>query len=136
MSAGYAESVRNARLDAVRAAIDAGSGAGKIEIYSGSRPATGAALAGNTLLCAGTFSEPCASASASGVLTFDTITYAAVAATGTATWARVKDSGDTFVLDWDVGVAGSGADVILNSVSLVEDGLVTHVSASITGGNA
>lgn len=136
MTMGYATTLRNTRLNDIRDAIDAGAAAGTVKIYTGTRPATGAALSGNTLLSTGTFSDPSAPSAASGVLTFSSITYTDAVADGTATWARIEDSDGTFVADASVGTTGSGEDITLNAVTFVTGGPVNHVSATITAGNA
>ena len=137
MALGYRVELRNARLNLVRDYIDAAATAGVIKIYSGTRPASsGGALSGNTLLASGTFSDPSAPNAAAGVLTFSAITYGNAVATNTATWARIEDGDGLFVSDADVGAVGSGADIIVNSVDFVSGGPVTHVTATITSGNA
>ena len=135
MTIAYSTALKNARLDLVATAIDAGAAAGTVKIYDGTRPATGAAITTQTLLVTGTFSDPCAAAASAGTLTFSAITYGFAAATGTATWARIADSDGNFVADASVGTSGSGADFILNSTGIVVDGVVNHVSAAITAGN-
>ena len=133
MAVGMAVALRNTRLDAIKTAIDAGSGAGLLRIYDGSRPATGGAA--TTLLAELTFSDPSAAAASGGVLTFSAITADSSAnATGTATWARIVDSAGTFVLDCSVGT--SGADINLNSVAIQSGAQVSITSATITEGNA
>ena len=71
MTLGLATTLRNARLDQITAAIDAGT-AGLLRIYDGSRPATGGAA--TTLLAELTLSDPSSGAAAGGVLTFSAIT--------------------------------------------------------------
>jgi hypothetical protein len=136
MAFGYKVSLRNARLDLVRAEIDADTDPGTIAILSGTRPATGAAITTQVELAIGTFSDPSAPAASSGELTFDAITYGDAIADGQATWARITDGAGAFVADASVGLPDSGADIILNSVGIVEGGPVSHVSAKITAGNA
>jgi hypothetical protein len=137
MAIRYRATLRNARLNLVRDAIDDGDGPGIIVIYDGTQPAgIGGEITTQNALAIGTFAEPCAAAAADGVLTFDEITYGDALTDGTATWARFYDADDVFVADADVGVSGSGAAVILNSTGLLEGGAVTHVSAAITSGNA
>ena len=135
MALGYVAALRHARLNLVRDYIDAGPGAGTVKIYTGVRPATGGALSGNTLLTTGTFADPSAPDASGGELVFSAITYTNAAADGDAAWARIEDSTGAFVADASVGVSGSGADFILNSVSMVTDGTVSHVSAKIITGN-
>jgi len=136
MTLGYNVALRNSRLDLLRDDIDAATTAGTIKIYSGTRPATGAALSGNTLLSSGTFSDPSAPNAASGVLTFNTITYTDAVADGTATWARIEDGDGNFVADASVGLTGSGEDITLNAVAFITGGPVSDEGATITHGNA
>lgn len=128
-----AAGLRNARLDAITTFA---AGSCKLRIYDGSRPATGgtATTLLAELICNSTF----APSASGGVLTLNAITSDSSAnATGTATWARiVKSDGSTHVLDCSVGATGSGADIELNTVSIVQDAAVAITSATITEGNA
>lgn len=134
MAMGLATTIRNNRLTQILNAIDAGAGAGVLEIWTAPRPATGAAPAG-TLLGTLTFSDPCAAAPSNGVLTFNGITADSSADnSGTAVWARVKDSNGNFVADCSVGT--SGADINLSSVSITQLGPISVTSGTITDGNA
>lgn len=133
MTLGINVTLRNTRLNAIRDAIDAGATAGFLRVYDGVRPATGGSA--TVLLAELTFSDPCAPAAASGVLTFSAITADASAnATGTATWCRIVDSTGAFVTDGSVGT--SGADYNLNTTSITAGVQVSCSSASITEGNA
>jgi len=129
----YAVTTRNNRMNQIRDAIDAGAGAGLWRIYDGSRPATcGTAT---TLLAEMTFSDPCAAAAASGVLTFSAVTPDSAAnAAGTATWFRMVDSTGTCAVDGNVGTSGS--DLNLNSTAISVGQEVSVTSATITEGNA
>jgi len=134
MTIGLSTTVRNARLTAIKDAIDAGSGAGKLKFYNGARPATGGA--GTTLLGTCTLNDTCGTV-ADGVLTFDVDpkpTDSTADATGTVTWARITDSDDTFVADLSVGTAD--ADIIVNLTSIVAGGVIEVTAAAITEGNA
>lgn len=134
MALGYSLAIRNARLLAVKAAIDVGA-AGKLRIYSGTRPATGAAITSQVLLAELTFSDPCAPDPTTGVLVFSAITPDSAAnATGVATWARVLSSTDVFCIDGSVGV--SGADFNFPSVNFEINTEVSVPTAQITAGNA
>lgn len=133
MALGINVTLRNARLNVLRDAIDAGVGPGVVKIYSGTRPATGGAA--TTLLGTVTCSDPCAPNAASGVLTFSAFTEDSSAdADGTATWARAEDSAGTFVADMSVGT--SGTDLIMNTVTIVTGGPIRIDSGTITEGNA
>ena len=135
MTLGVATALRNASLNAIRDAIDGGVAEGEIKFYTGTRPATGGALSGNTLLGIVNFSDPCAPDAVNGVLTFNSFTDDDNADnTGQATWARITDSEDTFVADVDVGT--SGADINLNSVDINQGGIIRVTSGTLTAGNA
>lgn len=132
LTLGYATTLRNTRLQAVRDAIDAGAGAGLLRVYDGSRPATcGSAT---TKLAELTFTDPSAGAAAAGVITFSAIASDVSAdAVGTATWFRSVDSTGTCCVDGSVGTAAS--DLNLNSTSISTGQQVAVTSMVITGGN-
>ncbi len=125
--------VKNSALDVIKTAIDAGSGAGTINVYSGTQPtAPSDAITSQVLLGTLTFSDPCGSSSA-GVLTFSTITQDSSAdATGTATWARIKDSTGSVVFDCDVGTTGGGATIQFNTTNFVITGPILISSFTIS----
>jgi hypothetical protein len=130
MALGYITALRNARLDAIT--TFAGTTA-KLSIYSGAQPATGGTATTQLaqLVCNATF----APAASGGVLTLNAITADASAdATGTATWFRLfKTDGTTIVMDGTVGT--SGADLNLNTTSIVTGANVAVTSFVITTGN-
>lgn len=121
--------LRTTRANTIKTDIDKGGGAGFLRVYDGTRPATGGTA--TTLLAELTFSYPCAASASSGVLTFSAITADSSAnATGTATWGRIVDSTGAFVADISVGT--SGAEFILNTVSIVLGVQVSCTSATST----
>lgn len=133
MAVAFVAALRNARLDAITAKMDAGAGPAKLRIYNGSRPATGGAA--TTLLAELTLADPSAPAASGGVLTLNAIVQDSAAdATGTATWARIVDSDGNFVMDCSVAAAGS--DINLNTVAIVAAAIVSITSAVFTEGNA
>ena len=139
MAVGLAVAVRNTRLNAIRDAIDAGSGAGTLKIYNGTKPATGASIGGlgYTLLATLTFSDPSAPGAAAGTVTYSTITQDLVAdATDTATWARILDSAANVVMDIDVAMTAGSNKIVLNTTSIVAGGPVSVTSFILTEGNA
>ena len=134
MALGFATTLRTSRVTAVRDAIDAGSGPGKIRIYNGTRPATGGTA--TTLLAELTCSDPCGTVT-SGVLTFSTITADSSADNfGTATWFRIVDSAGTFVMDGTITATGGGGDGTMNSTTITAGNPVNGLSVVITDGNA
>lgn len=134
MSMKQSLALRNALAQVYADVINAGTGAGTLEIYTGTQPASADDdVTTQTLLGTLTFSDPCEADVSSGVLTFDTITQDAAAdATGTATWARIKDSDGNTVLDLSVGAPGSGAGIEFNTTSIVAGGPINVTSFTIT----
>lgn len=122
-------SLRNTMMDAITTAL---GNAALIEIYDGSQPA-GPATAISTQNKLGTLTgaSPFAPGASGGVLTAGTITQDTAAdATGTATWARLKTSGGTAIIDLSVGA--SGCDINLNTASIVLGGPIQMSSLTIT----
>jgi hypothetical protein len=133
MTIGMSTALRNARLDAITTAAGANA---KLRLYTGTRPATGAAITSQTLLAEMTCGATFAPAASGGVLTLNAITGDSSAdASGTATWARLlKSDGTTHVLDMDVGT--SGADFNMNSNVISAGAAVSITSATLTESNA
>lgn len=111
MAVNYATTLKTTRMTAVRDAIDAGTGAGTIEIGT-----TGMA----SILATLTLSDPSGSV-ASGVLTFSAITSATAANTGTAAEARIKDSNGNVIIS-GLTVGTSGANINLNTTAISAGG--------------
>ena len=130
MAVGLNSSLRNARGQKIIDALDAGAGAGKINFYSGTRPATGGLV--TTLLATCVLSDPSATVT-NGIITFSPISDDVSAdADGIITWARFVDSNDLFVMDVSCGIAGSGADIIFNTTQTKVGGAVQIISAVLT----
>lgn len=128
-----ATATRQAMCDACVDAIDGGTGAGTLKIYTATRPANAnTAVSGQTLLATLTFSDPAfGAANTSGVATANSITQDSSAdATGTAAWARIETSTPGTVMDISVGT--SGAELNLDSVSIVAGGTVSVSSMTVT----
>jgi len=124
MSVIYSTATKNARMDAVTAQIDGGSGAGTLQIGTSGM---------GTVLAVFTLNDPCAGAAAGGVLTFSGFPKSDTSAdnTGTAEAAVIKDSNGTTIIS-GLTVATSSADIVLDSVSFTAGQTVTLNSATIT----
>lgn len=128
---------RTAIAAAILAQLDAEAGPAYIEIYDGTQPAS-VATAVTTQVKLGTLtcSDP-AGVAASGALTFDPITQDSSAdASGTATWARIKDAIGTAHIDLDVTVNAGTGSLKLNTTSIVAGGPIGINSLVITIGGA
>lgn len=124
-------SLRTALATAVLTAIDTDAGAGKIEVRSGTQPATGDTAATGTLLATIVLADP-AGTVATGVLTFTDPAAVSAVAAGTASWFRLMDnSGDT-VLDGDVTATGGGGQLQLATTALTVGLSVDVTSFTIT----
>ena len=120
---------RNAMVDAITTAVGA---SGLLKIYDGAQPTTVAtALGAQVLLAQLALSATFAPAAASGVLTANAITQDSSAdATGTAAWYSLQTSAAVRVVEGTV--AASGADLNLNTVSIVLGGPVAVTSFTYT----
>lgn len=122
MAVTYPTTVKTARMNAVLDAIDAGAGAGKLEIGT-----AGMALVLATI----TLDDP------SGTVTGDTLTLSGLPnldssadATGTAAAARIRDSDDNDVVT-GLTVGTSGTNIIIDNTSIVAGQAVSLNSGSI-----
>jgi hypothetical protein len=123
---------RNAACDAVVDRLDAGSGPGKIEIRSGSQPASAGDSATGTLLATVVLADPAfgnAGASSPGQAALVDPGAVVGVAAGTAGWFRAMDSDSTTVLDGSVTATGGGGDLTLATTTIS-----VGLSVDITGG--
>ena len=124
MAVTYSTAVKTARMQAVIDLIDAGAGAGTLEIGT-----TGM----GTVLATITLADP-SGAAASGVLTFDfspAVSDNSADASGTAAAARIKDSNGTVIIS-GLTVGTSGTDIVLDSTSITAGQTVQLTSGTIT----
>lgn len=135
MTISYTTAVRNAKLDAITTAV---GNAGLLRIYdaTGGVPANAnTAITTQVLLAELVCGSPFAAAASGGVLTANAISNDASAnATGTAAFFRITDSAGT-TTKYQGTVGTSGADLNLNTTSIVSGGPVAVSSLTITAGN-
>ncbi len=126
--------VRNARLQQV---INALGNSAQIRIFTTPRPANVAAAETGTLLGELTGGTPFAPAASGGTATANAITNDSAAnATGTAAWARLRDSGGTAIVDVDVTNVGGGGELELVTTSIVIGQPIQMTSLVLNEGNA
>lgn len=133
MTLGINATTRNGMLDQITTRAGASA---LLRIYDSSRPSTGGTA--TTLLAQLTCNATFAPGASGGVLTLNAIASAtSAAATGTATWFRIVQSGgSTHVLDGGVSTVAAGTgDMQLDSTSIVLGGTVAISSATITAAN-
>lgn len=138
MTIGINVDIRNASMNLLKSAIDAGTGTGKINFYDGVRPATGVAITNQVLLGTVLCSKPCGTV-ADGALVLAALTDDEnAAATGNATWARITANDDTFVCDLEVASVfdpEGDADIIMNSTAIMKGGIIRVHPGTLTSGN-
>lgn len=107
---------------------------GTLKGYDGTRPAsTDTAITTQAHLITFVLADPFGSVSGA-IINASTIAAAMALATSTITWARAYDSSDVVIGDYDVGELGSNAAVILDDTDLIEGGLASILSFTITEG--
>lgn len=121
---------RQSAWDTILALLNGGS----LKFYSGARPAA-FTLSGNTLLSTCPLSATaCGATNSSGVAALNAVTTdSAPAASGTVTFAFACKSDGTPILNLSVGLSGSGADIIVDSTTVVgTTGTVAVTAGSLT----
>ncbi|MFM4845817.1 hypothetical protein ACEUDP_13940 [Aeromonas caviae] len=129
----YADALRTSRAQLLATAIDEGSaGPATLKIYTGGRPALGAAVTSQVLLVTLHFTHPCAQSVTGGVLTLKPLAEQMVTASGVQAWGRIANRDGGFVADLDVGPPGSGADIEIPASELFTGAMVRINDAIFT----
>jgi hypothetical protein len=120
---------RNAALDAALATIGSN---GKLRVYDGTQPSDAdTAIGAQVLLADLALSATAFAAASAGSAAADTITADSSAnATGTATWGALLTSANVRKFDFSVGT--SGANLNLNTVSIVSGASVAVSAFTVT----
>ncbi|BAV81061.1 structural protein [Vibrio phage CKB-S1] len=134
MALSYTTAIRNDMLALVATAVDVGPAASRLRIYGGVRPTIDGAP--TTLLAELNMSDPSFDAPANGQMSANAISpETATPNSGTATWFRIVDGNGNTVVDGDVGLPGSGAELELGDVNILQNQEVRISSMTITEGN-
>jgi len=124
MAVNYSTAIKNTRMTAVLTAIDAGAGAGKINLYT-------AGYAG--LLVSIALADPSGVVNA-GALTLSGMPKTALASgAGNAAIARILDSDNTVVAE-GLTVGISASDIIIDNVNIAAGQTVNITAGTITHG--
>lgn len=126
----YSMPVKKARSSAVLSLIDAAIAAGKLTLYSGSRPAV-SDLPPDTSLLEMMLANPCGVVNDQAEIVFSPVADAMVASSGVATWARMSDGDGNAVADFDVGLPGSGAAIVMTDTDLKAGSLIRVTLAKL-----
>ncbi len=112
----------NAGVDAIVALANAG----KLQLYDGTQPAAGGAVAAQVKLAEFTLPNPAFGAAAARTATANAISAVNAIASGTATWFRVLSSGSAIL--WDGSIGTSGANMNMNS-NVISSGASVSVTS-------
>jgi hypothetical protein len=135
MTIQLAVSTRNARLDAIE--VDAGASA-KLQIYTGSLPASCATAASGTKLAEFALAADWAAAADAGAKSFNNLTLTTTGlAGGTAGYFRLcKSDGTTCIMQGTITATGGGGDMTVDNTSIALNQVVNVTALTITDGNA
>jgi len=117
---------RNALADRLAVIFASGS----VELRTGAQPADPDDAASGTLLATITLPATPFAAAAGGAVAKNGTWSGAAVATGTAGWARIKNAAGT--ASFDVSVAESAADMIIDDDAIVSGGQVTVTAITYT----
>ncbi len=132
MSLSYTVAVRNARAQALTNLIDASATAGSITIYTGTAPDGVGAITNQIALIVIPLSKPCVASITNGVINLAAITEQMVTVTGKAGWARIKNGDGVAIADLTIGLNGSGADIELPTLDLIQGAYIRITAGQIT----
>src|SRR5688500_8664597 len=135
MSIQLSVGARNARLDAIETAIGTSA---KLQIYTGSMPASCATAASGTKLAEFSLASDCAANAAGGAKSFNNTPLSSTGlAGGTAGYFWIVDSaGTTCHLQGTVTATGGGGDMTIDNTSIASGQTVNVTSFTLTDGNA
>lgn len=127
--------VRNARLDAIETATGVSA---KLQMWSGSMPASCATAPSGTKLLEDTLASDWAANAASGSKSLNNTPISGTGlAGGTAGYFRIVDStGTTCHLQGTITATGGGGDMTIDNTSIANGQTVNVNSFSLTDGNA
>jgi hypothetical protein len=135
MSLQLSVAVRNARLDAIETAIGVSA---KLQMWSGSMPASCATAPSGTKLLEDTLASDWAANAASGSKSFNGTPIAGTGlAGGTAGYFRIVDNaGTTCHMQGTITATGGGGDMTIDNTVIAVGQTVNVTSFQLTDGNA
>ena len=134
MAVQLSVTVRNSRLDTIESTVGTSP---KLQIYSGSMPASCATAASGTKLVEITLPSDWMSNASSGSKALLGTWSASAVATGTGGYFRIVDStGTTCHFQGTVTATGGGGDLTLDNTSINSGQTITVNTCTLTDGNA
>ena len=122
-----AQSLRHARLRAIAMALDSAAQGGQIRVYAAPRVPLNA-TPGAPVLAELYLANPCTLSLAAGLLTLKAPPERLCLQTGVAHWARLLDGDGHTLLDVDIGLLGSDAELQLDRIDLLAGAAVRITS--------
>lgn len=133
MAVRLSTSARDAIGTAIKTLVDAGAGAGKIEIRTGTQPATPNTAATGTLLATVVMDDPSFTGPTTGVITAAGFPNTDPAdADGVAGWFRIMDSNGLAVIDGSATGSAGGGDMLIDNPSLLAGQVFSINSLTVT----
>jgi len=126
----------NAEMDALTALFNVG-GAGKIDFYTGTAPASVATVATGILVGTSLLSATAFAAAVNGVATGNAVAQSSTVIAGgpyNLGYARISDGAGTAIMDADVGVGAAFTVNIANTVTVQTADAITVQSFTLTQG--
>lgn len=131
MGLEFSDATRSARAEATMGQLDKAATPGRLELYTTTQPAAGAAAGGSPIATI-TLQKPSGTV-VDGVITFAVSQPVQVTPSGDVLWARGTDGDGNWVLDGDVAVTGTpGAAFTLDDVALYTGAFVFLFNATLT----
>lgn len=121
-------------LVGLRTMIDVDGTAGYVQLYAGSRPATGAAPTGSTLVASCPLAYPCGTIDGAGALALAIGGVGLVLVGSTPTWARIRSAGGAFVADCNCRLIGATPSADPEEIVIDAPGLVPGANITVAGG--
>lgn len=123
--------IASATRDQLVAELAVRFSAGRLDIRSGSRPASPDDTATGTLLCSIQLPMSAFGPPSSGVVAMAGSWFGTAAASGTAGWCRLRSADGLHRADGSVGLGG-GADLQLDALAIAEGGVVVVTAYSLS----
>lgn len=134
MSLTYTTAVKNVRAQALVGLIDAASNPGAMILYTGEAPVGVGTITSQQALVTLSLQKPCYATIENGVITLNSIAEQMVQTTGTTGFARLLDGNNVAIADMTIGVIGSGADIEIPTVDLIQGSYIRITAGQITEG--
>ena len=133
MALRFATITRDGMIAAIKTLVDAGSGPGKVEIRTGTQPATPNTAATGSLLATVLMDDPSFTGPVTGVITAAGFPNTDPAdADGTAGWFRMLDSDGNAIIDGSCSGSGGGGNMLIDNPNLLTGQVFSINSLTIT----